>query len=66
MAELVDGLWAEGRIGIILDPELNSFRAFLAGDLARQKQSGVSARGNTGRGDDLPLAVAPSFAIRPN
>src|SRR6516164_10313280 len=61
VAGLVNRLWPEGRIGIVLDPELNSFRELLTGDLARQKQSRVSARRNTGSSDDLPIAVIPRF-----
>ncbi len=33
VAGLVGGFWPEWRIGIILDPELNSFRDLLACDL---------------------------------
>jgi len=55
MADLVDGLWAEGRIGIVLDPELNSFRAFLAGDLALRNNP-ASALAKT----PAPATIFPS------
>ena len=55
VAGLVDGLWPEGRIGIILDPELNSFRALLAGDLA--SETSQRQRSPKRPGDDLPIAM---------